>query len=213
MPGYIQASSIALSPDGRELAAVVLGPHGPDGPYRISVIATSTGRMRTWTWRGPLPRYLAWSGDHHVDFIATPQDGGSRLVRLSTSAPAQHSAFRVLVGQFSQFGSLARWSPWWVDGLTVTPDGRTAFAALDGGDVPHLALLRLSATTGRPLQVLARPWAGPPTWSGQRRGIGLDHPDQGPDPGLQLLMIADPVQRRLDLSANRVDPARQVFRP
>lgn len=54
-----------------------------------------------------------------------------------------------------------------MDGLTVTTDGRTAFAPLTGGgdwnngDAPRIALLRLSATTGRPLQVLARPWAVP----------------------------------------------------
>ena len=156
LPGYVRPDSVALSPDGRELAAVVLRRNGPQVPYRISVIAMPTGRTRTWTWRGPPPQYLAWSGDHHIDFIATPHDGGSRLVRLSTSAPARRTAFRVLV---SQFASLAPWSPWSADGPNRHARWphrlRSARRRPPSSPRPAAAL----GTTGRPLRVLVRPRA------------------------------------------------------
>jgi hypothetical protein len=167
LPSPILDDDVALTPDGRELAAVT--ERGRDGPYRISVIATSTGRAQTWTWRGTAPMFPAWSGDHRLDFIAAPQSGRSSLVQLNISAPARYAAFRVLVSHFGQSGSLARWSPWWAEGLAVTADGRTVFTPLlhtgnwtsSGGGAPRIALIALSATTGAPLHVLARPWPVP----------------------------------------------------
>jgi hypothetical protein len=164
VPSYVLPNSIALTPDGREIAVVTS--RGRNGPYRISVIATSTGRMRTWPWRGPWPEFPSWSGDNHIDFIAS-SDQTNELVRLNTSAPTETSAFRVLVTKFGQFGSLARWSPWWPNGLTITADGRTAFMPITSDEeskhfsIPRIALVRLSATTGRTLQVLAKPWVVP----------------------------------------------------
>ncbi|HEX7993421.1 MAG TPA: hypothetical protein VF506_05825, partial [Streptosporangiaceae bacterium] len=164
VPGRVLQNHIALTPDGREIAVVTS--RGRNGPYRISVVATSTGRMRTRTWRGSLPEFLSWSGDNNIDFIASSNQK-NELVRLNMSAPAETSAFRVLAAGFGRFGSLAKWSPWRMDGLTITADGRTAFVPITGGGdwspgpAPRIALLRLSATTGRTLQVVAKPWAVP----------------------------------------------------
>ena len=164
VPGDVLPDSVTLTPDGRELAAVTT--RGADGPYGISVVATATGRSQTWTWRGTRPEYPAWSGDHGVDFIINSLHG-AQLVRLDTAASSRHSAFAVLASHVGRSGNLARWSPWRADGLMVTAGGGTAFVPLTGGGdwngsgAPRIALLRLSATTGAPLQVLAEPWAVP----------------------------------------------------
>jgi hypothetical protein len=173
IPGLVRPTGLALAPDGRHLAAITNRGRNWDA---VSVIATATGATRTWNWRAPAPKFglgpefPSWSGDHAIDFVINQDKSGPELVRLSTSAPDRESAFRVHAIGFSQLATLAKWSPWRVDGMSVAADGRIAFAAVTGGRgispsgaaVPVRAtLVRMSATTGKPLQVLTRPWATP----------------------------------------------------
>jgi hypothetical protein len=163
-------SSMVATQDGEEVAGVVGGAGNPG----VTVISTATGRVRTWTWSGPEPQHLAWSGDHAIDFVTnTPVGDGSRarlrssLRRLSTSAAGTGSNLatsRVLVRAFARLGSLPRQSSWLVTDLQAAGTGRTAIAALSSGNggATRQVLLHMSAVTGRPLRVLTPPAAG---WS------------------------------------------------
>lgn len=64
------------------------------------------------------------------------------------------------------------------DSVALSPDGHELAAAV----------LRPKGRHGR---YVPSSWAVF-AWSGSRR-LGPDHPDQGPQPGLQLLVITDPV--------------------
>jgi len=158
-----ESSDPALSADGTALAVT-----GSIGERQfIAVVSTSSGRARTWAWRGPRPRDLAWVGDAAIDFVTvTPRgriDLTSSLYQLSIGQPGTLSRdARLLRKTFIPFGGLTRRSPWWVSQLVTTADGRTAFAALysGSGDATRQVLIRMDAATGRPLAGLPAEAAG-----------------------------------------------------
>jgi hypothetical protein len=169
LPRWVAPVSVALTPDGG-LAAVLVG---FGHRWRIVVFSTVTGRTRVWAWHGPQPQYLGWSGDHAIDFVVTNLTGRgpawqqlnvSSLYRLSVRVQAPRSKvdpFKVLVTRLTPPGSLARYSPWRIDDLTISANGRTAFAAI-GALTDHRqtlvqAVLRLSAVTGKLSAVVIRP--------------------------------------------------------
>ncbi len=142
--------------------------------WRIVVFSPATGRMRAWAWHGPQPQYLGWSGDDAIDFVASRLTGRpplwgrwvSSLYRFSIPAPGSRvDPFRLLFDGKIRSGSLARPSRWFVSDLTITTNGRTAVAAItssqDERQIVIQAVLRLSAVTGKPLAVLAKPETTP----------------------------------------------------
>jgi hypothetical protein len=85
---------------------------------------------------------------------------------FSIPAPGSRAdPFRLLFDGIIKAGSLARHSPWYIGDLTVTKNGLTAIAAItsseDGRQVVIQAVLSLSAVTGKPLAVLAKPQPTP----------------------------------------------------
>ena len=120
------------------------------------------------------PQFLAWSGDHSLEYITSamaPPNGPwtSSLLVLNTSAPTHSlaAASRVLVRRFVPPGRLGAMSPWSVTNFVISGDGRMAFAALlfeINGDTAatRQVVLRLSAKTGAALGILTPPAIG---WS------------------------------------------------
>jgi len=165
---WVPPDSLWLTSDGREIATLVVTKRRSS----IVVISTATGRTRTWSWTGPQPALLAWSGDHTIDFVTSVLTGRGSAARwkstlrdLSTStAGTSLASSRLLVSDFIHFQNLTRRSPWQVTDLTVSGDGSTAFAALTSGigDGTRQVIVRMSATTGTPLAVLTPPAIG---WS------------------------------------------------
>jgi len=147
--------SLAIAPDGREIAAS-FSFHERSG---IAVISTATGRIRRWAWSGPAPEYLAWSGNHRIDFVTSTGHG---LRSLSTAAPGGNlGASRTLAGRLIRFAGVSSHSIWFIRQLVTTPDGRTAFVMVSSlssirANTGHFVVLSINAVSGAPHAVLTK---------------------------------------------------------
>jgi len=115
--------------------------------------------VRIWTWHGPQPARLAWSGDHALDFtsfVPVRHRVFSGMYRLHVSGAAVAGSPALLHRTLVSFGGLGSRSPWGAVQLVTTDSGQTAFLTLASGYESRAkqVILRMNARTGRPLAVL-----------------------------------------------------------
>jgi hypothetical protein len=162
LPVGAVADAIAVSADGRKLAASVQFSGGQRGA--VEVVSLATGAVRRWTTgRAGMPSDLSWADDgRELGFFwqdAGPGSGSPRTSRsglwlLDTSAPGDNlmSGRRILA---AHVGSDT------VQSAVLTPNGSRVIASVVYAGVDHVnrgtvvgGVVELSARTGRPLRTL-----------------------------------------------------------
>jgi hypothetical protein len=156
-----QTWDLALSPDGRQLAAAV----GPDFPRELQVLDLATGAQRAWAGSPQCPGCgvtgygtasgnggLSWSADGRTLAIA----GAGSVRLLNTAAPGAD----LMTDSRPVSEALIKALPDWRE-VVLTPDEQALVAvrqittkARGDGVRTSQELIRLSATTGRPTAVL-----------------------------------------------------------
>ncbi len=168
LPGDDQLETMALSPDGRSLAAVVMPYPSPIGPPSLWIYNLASGQARTWirtvcsgqrcqndgvgaSGFPPDPGLvtLSWTQDgKSLAFVPAP--GADQLRLLNVAAPGDEVTPDSKPFDIHGVPTIT-WSV-----AAMTPDGKTVFVACtttSNSGAAHLtiwvSLLRFSARTGR----------------------------------------------------------------
>jgi hypothetical protein len=155
LPAETQIYGMALTADGTKLAIAWQNP--PVGPelMRLEVFSLVTGATRTWSSAEGGAVNVSWDGDHLLAFdwqdIVGQAHSGVRL--LDTSAPGTNPlASRLLIPYSTGYAGLGLPS-----NPVVTPNGRAIFILMGAPGGLSAAIVKFSASTGKPLAVITKP--------------------------------------------------------
>lgn len=204
LPADADLSGLALTPDGRKLAAATRAGGPRPGP-EIQVDTLATGAQRVWTWPGAQPiaeslggtgSALSWAADDSTLAFSRMIDGQYRVRLLDTTAPGSSlAASRLALSlnwsgransrRFSHGRAVNNTDTF---GALLTPDGSKIVVATVTQSMHPLtsefAFTEFSARTGKVVAVLGR-WRFIRRWPEQDQAVLWTNAD-----GSTLLVLA-----------------------
>jgi len=156
---YVDLAGLALTPDGRTLAASTLSncPTGRAGPSEIEIVSLPSGRvLNVFRPGNGYPLSLSWTASGALAYAwVGPQPG----VWLIPSAAHPGSLPHLLIPESAGIGGYNG-----AQNPVITPDGSAVIAALGG--YTSLEVAEFSARTGKALRVLIPAVTNPTQYCG-----------------------------------------------